>query len=308
MDTTTTVRLAHRVAGNALTRLSEARADLVLPRGVPDEDIPPDAVHALAALIPAPAAVLRSPATGPGAARTAQELMDFAWHEFRDGDLLHQLQRDTPAATHPVEIYSQFAAVGYRHAGLDDLAAHLHGLRAARVTEHAPHRRLAVLAATRRLGLPDPPDAAELTGRTWLGSTPEPWMLDRAGARALARTVLHLTDRAARPDELPPRLRDYLERWLPVWTEVFADTESWDLVAELLAAGMCLPAPRFPQATWQRLADAQLPDGTVTTGPPGATGPTTCPHPDLHPTTVAVVAGTLTVLRALGTVTDRTPA
>ncbi|MEV1008454.1 hypothetical protein [Streptomyces sp. NPDC049881] len=302
-----TVRLAHQVAENALARLGADRARLALPPGVPHRDIPAAALRALAGLALAAGTVLRFPVTGPDAARTAQELMDFAWHELRDGALLHQIQRDTPAATRPVELYSRFAAAGYRHAGLDDLAAHLHGLRAARVTELAPHRRLAVLAATRRLGLPDPPDAAELTRRTWLGGTPEPWMLDRTHAHALAHTVLHLTDWAAHPHALPPDLADYTDRWLPVWTETFAGTHSWDLVCELLAAGACLPRPSLPHALWPRLAEAQHPDGTLTTGPPTPQDDGDPPSDHHHPTVVAVVAGTLTVLRALDTVTDGTP-
>ncbi|MEU6060095.1 hypothetical protein [Streptomyces sp. NPDC047097] len=297
----TTVRLAHRVGDGALAWLGRLRSCFALPADAPVHEIPGDELKALSELALATGTVLRAAVAGPDGSRTAKELMDFAWRELREGDLLYAMQRHGPGATHPREVYAQFAAAGYRHPRLDALAAHLASLASERVVEHVPNRRLAVLAAHRRIGIPDPPGAAaELTARTWLGGTPEPWMLDVYSAYGVTHTVFHLTDWGADPSGLPGPLREYLERWLPVWVEVFAETRSWDLLGELLVVGVCLERPLFFPEAWERYAAAQRADGMM---PNGVSRPPDDPRRAFlnhhHPTIVAVVAGTVTVQRAL---------
>ncbi|TQF06480.1 hypothetical protein E6W39_35165 [Kitasatospora acidiphila] len=296
----TTVRQAQQVADQALAWLGRMRANFALPRDVPHWEIDGDSLKAISELAMAAAIIRREAVAGPQTAQTADELLDFAWREFGSGELLHTLQQHTPPATHPTEIYSAFTMAGLRHQLLEELAAYLAGLRAAAVTEHVPNRRLAVLAARRRLGLPDPPDVPGLIAQTWLGGTPEPWMLDTFNAYGVTHTVFHLTDWAANPDGLDPRLQEYLHRWLPVWVEVFTETRSWDLLGELLIVDVCLSEPDWYPHAWEQLAAAQHEDGMV---PNGVTRPPSDPDRAFrnhhHPTIVAAVAGTLTVSRAL---------
>lgn len=295
-----TIRLAQQVTDRAMAWLSGMRSSFAFPRDVADHEVRGEALKSLSELALAVGLLLRAAVAGPDSARSAQELLDFAWREFREGELLYELQRYTPAATYPWEIYGQFATAGYRHPRLEELALPLDGLRAARFTEHVPNRRLGVLAARRRLGLPDPPDVADQIGRTWLGGMPEPWMLDASNAYGVTHTVFHLTDWGADPAGLPAGLQEYLVRWLPVWVDVFTETRTWDLLGEFLMVDMCLARPHFHAAAWERFAAAQRVDGMV---PNGVTRPPDDPvlafanhH---HPTIVAVVAGTLTVSRAL---------
>ncbi|MCC9310145.1 hypothetical protein LN042_24265 [Kitasatospora sp. RB6PN24] len=296
----TMVRRAQQVADQALAWLGQMRTNFALPRDVQHWELTGDALKGLAEVTLAAAIVRREAVAGPRSAQTAEELIDFAWREFDAGELLYTLLRHTPPATHPVEIYSHFTLAGLRHPPLERLAAHQAGLRAAAVTEHVPNRRLAVLAARRRLGLPDPPDVPGLIAQTWLGGTPEPWMLDTFNAYGVTHTVFHLTDWGGKPEALEPRLQDYLHRWLPVWVEVFAETRSWDLLGELLIVDVCLSEPEWYPQAWERLAAAQREDGMV---PNGVTRPPDDPgqafHNHNHPTIVAAVAGTLTVSRAL---------
>ncbi|MGK5531732.1 DUF6895 family protein [Streptomyces sp. URMC 129] len=295
-----TVRLAQQVTDRALAWLSRMRSCFALPRGVDDHEVRGEALKALSELALAVALLRRAAVAGPDSARSAQELLDFAWREFREGELLYELQCYTPAATYPVEIYGEFVTAGYRHRKLEELALHLDGLRAARFTEQVPNRRLGVLAARRRLGLPDPPDLGEQIRRTWLGGMPEPWMLDASNAYGVTHTVFHLTDWGADPAGLPEELQEYLACWLPVWVEVFAETRTWDLLGEFLMVDMCLTRPRFYPRVWERFAAAQRADGMM---PNGVTRPPDDPARAFlnhhHPTIVAVVAGTLTVARAL---------
>ncbi|GLW11452.1 hypothetical protein Misp01_65800 [Microtetraspora sp. NBRC 13810] len=294
------IRLAQQVGDRAVAWLGSMRTGFTLARDVPDERIGGDGLKSLAELALAAGLVRREAVAGPRCAQTAQGLLDFAWREFDEGDLLYRLQAHTPAATHPIEIYSLFAAAGYRHERLDRLAGHLLGLRASRVIEHVPNRRLAVVAAATRIGVPVHDDVDALIAQTWLGGTPEPWMLDANNAYGVTHTVFHLTDWGSRPEGLPDRLQDYLHLWLPVWTEVFCETRFWDLLLEFLIVGTCLQRPLFFPSVWERVAEAQHADGMVPNGltvPPADSRAAWLNHH--HPTVVAAVAGTLAVSRAL---------
>ncbi|GAB2878010.1 DUF6895 family protein [Streptomyces mayteni] len=300
----TAVRLAQHVGERAMDWLGRLRTSFALDRDVPDHDIGADAIKALSELALAVGVVVREAVAGPRSADAARSLLDFAWREFDEGALLYRLQAHTPAATHPVEIYSHFVAAGHRHPQLDRLAGHLLSLRAASVVEHVPNRRLAVWAAARRIGARPPGDREALLAGTWLGGMPEPWMMDANNAYGVTHTVFHLTDWGEDPAGLPEPLCDYLHRWLPVWVEVFRETRFWDLLLEFLVVGVCLPEPMFFPEVWERVAEAQRPDGMM---PNGLTAPPVEPERAWlnhhHPTIVAVVAGTLTVSRALSAAT-----
>ncbi|WP_067965464.1 DUF6895 family protein [Nocardiopsis trehalosi] len=295
-----TISLAHQVSDNALDWIGSVRSFFALDHDVPPWQIDGDGLKSLSELALAVGLIRREAVTGPRGSDTADALAEFAWREFHEGDLLYTLQRHTPAATHPLEIYSFFAAGGHRHPDLEELVAHLGATRAWRVPEQVPNRRLAVWAATRRVGLPENDDPRALTALTWLGGRPEPWMLDANNAYGVTHTVFHLTDWGAEPERIPQELEDYLRKWLPVWVDVFDETRFWDLLAELLIVGVCLRRPMFFPEVWEHLAEAQQADGMV---PNGVTRPHEEPERAFanhhHPTLVAVIAATLTVSRAL---------
>lgn len=292
---------AHQITVRALSWLEAVSPHFALPSGAwpdrldVDKDIKPLSEVALAASI-----AIRERATGSCEARLAPALVDFSWHQLRGGDVLYQLQRHNPAVTHPMELYAPFVRAGYRHPELDELLTHLTSLRAARVIELLPNRALAVLNAARVLGLPIHVDPAELTARTWLGGTPEPWGTDFFTLYAMTHTVFHLTDFGGHPQGLAPPLQEYLHAWLPAWLEVYLEAGQWDLIGELLIVDVCLTQPAYYPHAWDRLAQAQQPDGLVPAGPeavPQHTGEAVRKH--YHPTVVAAIAGTLATSRRL---------
>lgn len=292
---------ARLVCSRALGWLGRARSGFAVPEGVPTAQIDAQAVKAVAELGLAMSLVVREAIAGAEDAQAARQLADFAWGQLEGGALLYRWQLHDPASSVPMEAYAPFVRAGYRHQPLEALCAHLVGLRAARVRELLPNRQLAVVAATRQLGLPDPVDPLVLVERTWLGGRPEPWMLDPAAAYALTHTVFHLTDWGGDPGGLPAPLQEYLHLWLPVWVEVFTETKAWDLLAELLIVDACLTEPQtYPQA-WERLAQTQYPEGML---PNGITRPPRDPEKTFrnhhHPTLVAVIAGTLAASRSVG--------
>jgi uncharacterized protein DUF6895 len=293
---------AHQVAVRALGWLDMARDHFALPADIapdrlrPNEDVKPVGELALAASI-----VLREAATGSREAQLAPALAAFAWAQFRDGDVLYELQREQPIETFPTEVYAWFARIGYRNSQLDELLAHLNSLRAARVPEVVPNRALAIFNAERLLGLPNRVEPAELTARTWLGGTPEPWAIDFFTLYAVTHTVFHLADWGARSASLPAHLQTYLHAWLPVWLEVYLEAGQWDLLCELLIVDQCLTEPGDHPHVWEALARAQQPDGLLPTGPGRVpTDPVKAFHAHYHPTVVAVIAGTLAVSRRIG--------
>ncbi|KUF18047.1 DUF6895 family protein [Streptomyces silvensis] len=298
-------RTAHEVSAQALAWLHAHRergglpADATAELGDPNGVYKPLGESALAASL-----VLRESVAGGTELRLARELLDFCWSQFRDGDMLYERQLRFSLMTDPLETYVPFARSGLRHAALDGLLAHTSALRSVRGAEMLPNRRLAVANAARVVGLDQDGrvyDWAALTRATWLAATPEPWLIDWMTGYCVTHTVFHLTDWGARPTGLPEELADYVSTWLPVWIDIWAEIEQWDLVAELMIVGCCLPEPHCTAADWERLAAAQHPDGLVPRdGDPVADDPDQRFADHQHTAVVAAVAGTLAVSRTLG--------
>ncbi|MET8978291.1 hypothetical protein ABZX85_22015 [Streptomyces sp. NPDC004539] len=201
-----------------------------------------------------PRADLRAEAAG---------LFAFTWAETHEGALFAELVHREPHAIYPVEIYGVFAQAGLRHPVTDELIAATTRLRARRIARDTPTRTLGLLIAERRTGVTPHTDPAAELARTWLGERPEPWALDRRTAYGLTHDVFHVTDWGADPTGLDREAADYLRLWLPAWLDGWLAEGEWDLVAELLAVGACLPGADPYDAAWARLAGAQSADGAV---------------------------------------------
>ncbi|MGW6903394.1 DUF6895 family protein [Streptomyces sp. NPDC054940] len=203
--------------------------------------------------------------TDPLHARAA-DLLRFAWQETGRGELFLRLQRLEPFATYPLEIYSVFAAAGFRHAGYEAAAATTARTRSWQLTEQDPTRRLGVLRAERRSGIHRPERATQALRRTWLGGLPEPWTFERSSGYALTHVVFHLTDWGRTPEGVPADLAAYLDQWLPSWLDTCLDAGMWDLSCELLVVAASLPRPPDPatlQHAWTRIARAQHDSGAL---------------------------------------------
>ncbi|MGA4844991.1 DUF6895 family protein [Streptomyces sp. G5(2025)] len=303
--TASVTQTAHQVSTQALAWLHTHRELGALPPdttadlGDPDSVYKPLGEAALAASL-----VLRESAAGSTTLGMAHELMAFCWRQLGDGDMLYERLLRHSMTTDPLETYAPFARCGFRHEPLERLLAHTSALRSFRGVEILPNRRLAVANAARVVGL-DPGnrdyDWAALTRATWLGGTPEPWLIDWMAGYCVTHAVFHLTDWAARPDGLPEDLAAYVSAWLPVWIDIWAEIEQWDLVAELMIVGCCLKEPYCDPADWERLARVQHADGLLPRdGDPVAEDPERRFQDHQHTAVVAAVAGTLAVSRTLG--------
>lgn len=292
---------AHHVAVRAFDWLDAATEHFALPTGASPDQLDIDKhIKPLSELALAGSIAVREGATGSREARLAPALVEFGWRQLHAGDVLYELQRANPAVTHPMETYAPFVRAGYHHRRLEELLVHLTSLRVAGVIELLPTRALAVHNAARILGLPVRADPAELTVRTWLGGTPEPWATDFSSLYAMTHTVFHLTDWGARPDGLAEHLQVYLHAWLPAWLEVYLEAGQWDLISELLIVDLCLTEPAYHPRAWDCIARAQQPDGLLPAGPgqvPQDTAKAFRNH--YHPTLAAAIAGTLAVSRRI---------
>ncbi len=297
-------RIAHDVSSRALAWLHANREYSTLD-GLTGPDLggSGEAYKALGETALAASLVLRGGAAGARDLELARELLDFSWQQLGEGTLLYERLLRHPLKTDPLETYTPFARCGYRHPRLDRLLAHTVALRSTYAGEQLPNRRLALANAVRVSGLDHgvgAPDWAGLTRATWLGSRPEPWNIDWMTGYAVTHTVFHLTDWGRLPAGLPPDLAAYVSHWLPVWIDIWAETGQWDLMAELMIVGVCLPQPRINPDDWQRLVELQYEDGMVPRdGEPVDDDPAERFEAHQHPTIVAAVAGTLALMRSL---------
>jgi hypothetical protein len=295
------VATANQLAVRAWSWLDAAREHFTLPADISLERLQPnDDVQPLGELAIAVSVAVRGGTTGSLTARTVPALAEYAWAQLHNGDVLYELACHHTIDTYPLETYAWFVRAGHRHQRLEELLAHLAGLRANRVPEVIPNRALAIYNAERLLGLRSQEDPAALVARTWLGGLPEPWRIDFFTLYTVTHTVFHLTDWGAHPDCLPARLQAYLHDWLPAWLEVYLEAGQWDLVGELLIVDLCLTAPvRYPHA-WDALARAQQPDGLLPARPgrvPADAAKAFREH--YHPTIVAAIAGSLALSQQL---------
>jgi hypothetical protein len=296
------LRTAHGVGSRALTWLNDSRQFGSLPEGADIEFTDPDnAYKPLGETALAASLVLREGVAGPEELRAARNLLDFAWERFRAGDFLYERQVRHPMLTDPLETYSHFVRGGHRNRSLDEVAGHLRSLGSVRAVEMMPNRRLAVANANRVIDPGYQPDWDALAADTWLGSTPEPWMLDWMTGYNLTHAVFHLTDWGSRPEGLPEPVVDYLRTWLPVWADVWQEVAQWDLLGEMLIVDACLTEPVCEPHSWDLLAAAQHPDGLLPRdGEPVSEDPRRAFKDNEHTAVVAVVAGTVTLARSLG--------
>ncbi|MFH8562208.1 DUF6895 family protein [Streptomyces sp. NPDC017988] len=303
--TASVTQTAHQVSTQALAWLHTHRElgglppDTTADLGDPDSVYKPLGETALAASL-----VLRESAAGSTALDRARELMAFCWRQLGDGDMLYERMLRHSMTTDPLETYAPFARCGFRHERLERLLAHTSALRSFRGVEILPNRRLAVANAARVVGLDQGSpgyDWEALTRATWLGGTPEPWLIDWMAGYCVTHTVFHLTDWAANPAGLPDDIAAYVSAWLPVWIDIWAEIEQWDLVAELMIVGCCLREPYCDPADWERLARVQHADGLLPRdGDPVADDPEQRFRDHQHTAVVAAVAGTLALSRTLG--------
>lgn len=290
------LRLLHGV-GTAALDWVHARREGFRPR--PDNAV--TRVKAVGDLALTAGAILREGVAGTRQSAVARRLLDFAWHDLLDGGAcLHRLQREEPSSPVPLELYAPFFDRGYRNLLVEDAVRATRPLVEGAAVSLPPARRLSVVAARWRLGLASDADLDAAARDTWLGHAPAPWTVDRATAYDASHTVLHLTSWGERPGALPAESVDYLRWWLPAWLEECAQEHDWDLLAGLLAADACLPAPALPEDGWARLAAAQAADGAVPAGDLPPTGDRREVFDQVHhPTLVTAFAATVATSRAM---------
>ncbi|MFI6982715.1 DUF6895 family protein [Embleya sp. NPDC050154] len=296
------LKTAHTIGSRALRWLHEnARFGPLPTHTVVDFNDRDSAYKPLGETALATSLVLREGVAGPADLAAARALIEFAWEQFRDGDFLYERQVRHPLLTDPLETYAHFVRAGIRHEPMDALLAHLSGLRSVHAIEMMPNRRLAVANASRVAGLTHRPDWPALAADSWLGMTPEPWVIDWMTAYHMTHAVFHITDWGAHPEQLPAEIADYLRAWLPVWVDVWAEVFQYDLVGELLIVDACLPEPVCDAQGWETLAAAQLPNGLLPRdADPVDEDPQRAFKDHEHTAVVAIVAGTITLARSLG--------
>jgi hypothetical protein len=314
------IGLVHQVGDRAIDWLHRHREGF-RPRpdaSTPDREVK-DRLKPIGELALIGKVLFREGVAGSRQTALTRQLLDFAWRESLDGGrLLTWMQRQEPLSPIPFEIYVPFKELGYSEPGFEQAARLTHQLDSWAAMEALPVRRLGISAYERRFGLEPSVPMEQATRATWLGRRPEPWTVELNLAYGITHTVFHLTDWGENPDGLPHDIAEYLDCWLPAWTDDWREIGHWDLLGELLVVDACLPHPALDMPTWRTFAAAQAPDGAMPSGVPDwpGTGPGGDGDGDggegaprdpqqrfdelYHPTLVAAFASVLASSRALG--------
>ncbi|MFG1809590.1 DUF6895 family protein [Streptomyces sp. NPDC049040] len=294
--------LLHRVGDQALAWLDAHRelfrltdADMATGRGIV-ERLKPVGELAINMRV-----LAREGVAGSRQHDISVRLLDHVWRDLLDGgNLLAELQRQEPLSPVPLEIYASLHELGHRHPELEGAIDLARSTASWRALELVPNRRLGLLNAERKLGLVPSGDMEQAVAATWLGRRPEPWTVQLHIAYDITHTVFHLTDWGAAPDRIPPRIADYLARYLPAWTADWAELGHWDLLGELLVVDACLPRPSLDAGMWELYAAAQGPDGAMPVQGAMPVGDRDEVFDQVHhPTLVAAFASAMATSRAL---------
>lgn len=294
--------LLHGVGDRALTWLDEHREHFLLtPEDRASGAACIERLKPIGELVMNMQVLFREGVAGSRQHARAGQLLEFAWRELLDGgNVLAALQHDEPLSPVPIEIYASFHELGYRHPGLESALAVCRRTTTWTALEVVPNRRLGVLNAERKMGLTPSADFDRAVERTWLGRRPEPWTVQLQIAYDITHTVFHLTNWGEAPDRIPPAIAAYLELYLPVWMDDWAELENWDLLGELLVVDTCLPRPTLDARVWERFAAAQSESGAMPMqrGMPDG-DPAEIFDVVHHPTLVAAFASAMATSRAL---------
>ncbi|MFI0908284.1 DUF6895 family protein [Streptomyces sioyaensis] len=297
--------LLHAVGDRALTWLDDHREHFRLtPGDLADNVAVTERLKPIGELALNMQVLFREGVAGSRQKARAGQLLDFAWRELLDGgNVLARLQHDEPLSPVPVEVYATFHELGHRHPGLEATLEICRRTATWATLEMVPNRRLGVLNAERKLGLPPSSDFDQAMARTWLGQLAEPWTVQLHIAYDLTHTVFHLTNWGEFPERIPPAVADYLTRYLPAWLADWADLEHWDLLGELLVVDACLPRPALDAELWERYAAAQSPEGAMPIHQQMPQGDAAQVFDQVHhPTLVAAFASAMATSRAMSAV------
>ncbi|NTG74456.1 hypothetical protein G6M02_14105 [Agrobacterium rhizogenes] len=212
------------------------------------------------------ASILKA-AIGQSETRRLDHLVEFAWHQLREGSLFYEILVERPDMLLFSGLYATFKGQGFENKLVEDELTKIVRNPGYYHIEMAPWRRLDLLAGYRALGLVTDADLRETFSQTWLDKTPSPWTITPSTAYGVTHTVFYMTD-YGRENLFDERINNYLRLTLPVWFQYYVAERNFDLASEFLMCINFLGLNDPPIDSLKELLCAQKPDGSVT-GPAG---------------------------------------
>lgn len=195
-----------------------------------------------------------------------EKLLNCAWVKSKNGNYLADLLIARPDLLVLSCIYADFVSIGYRSERLDSVISAAAITKSVRAMELPGWRRMDLEYSLARIS------GEEFTcndlRQTWIGRTPEPWIISNDIAYAITHVLFYITDFGFKNSELRSDLKDYLQLWIPAWIEIYKRKLNFDLISEFVMIASC--AKVEINSEWIKLIiSGQEKDGSVC-GPPTA--------------------------------------
>lgn len=193
-------------------------------------------------------------------AHDVREHLDWCWSQVCNGSYLVDLLVVRPDMADLSSLYANFVECGYSNERLIEALAYIKSLNSTNAFEMPLWSRIGREYNFYRLGIAAPPIA--FTQASWIASTPEPWTISDASAYAVTHEVFYGTDFGRSLNVIDHQQSTFLELWLPVWLQCFADEQNWDLVGELLMVARFLKHSYNVTPILRMFLGAQAEDGS----------------------------------------------
>ena len=167
----------------------------------------------------------------------AHDIAEMAWREFDHGDYITKVLISRPDLLILAETYSSFRHFNFVSASLENLLPIYFKHTNAFVSDRPEWQLMGIHSAfARQAGISI---NSEYYKKTWLSVGVAPWTISTETAYSITHEVFYLTNFGEFPDNLGIYRKQYFTTWVPVWLEIYALENNFDILGELVLSCLC---------------------------------------------------------------------
>jgi hypothetical protein len=164
-------------------------------------------------------------------------ILDWLWKQYGSGLILNRILLARNDFLPSCALYSSFYQLGYRSDILDSTLAMLSQTEMAKALPLQPWAMYALNYNLQKMGLRSNEKLDDSS--LYIRNMPEPWIISNEIGYAITHEIFYMTDFgfAHITDQA---LQDYLQIWIPYWSDIFFKDGDFDLTAEFSMTWSCI--------------------------------------------------------------------